>query len=253
MLINTVILLLRNGLPIFIAVSLLFLLLPKQRNWLWQGLLSGSTGVIVLYFLIAPISQFAEGAGLELLECTLLLVTFFSASILQLKLQKGSDTTVFAILMLSSIILANGTNFIIYLFGYWSSVTSPLPIALGTILGIGICTSIAVLLLLSVDGLRQSVKTTLLTLFAAGQFANIATLLEQVNWISSTRILWNSSNILSDESEYGHFARALFGYEASPTNAFMLFYCFAFVLPFLVKFIVFRANSPNSSLKDNQS
>jgi hypothetical protein len=57
MLINTVILLLRNGLPIFIVVSLLFLLLPKQRSWLWQGLLSGSTGVIVLYFLIAPITR----------------------------------------------------------------------------------------------------------------------------------------------------------------------------------------------------
>lgn len=253
MLINTVILLLRNGLPIFIVISLLLLLLPKQRRWLWQGVLSGSAGVIVLYFLVAPISQLAEGAGFELLECALLLVTFISACILQLKLQKGSDTNVFAILMLSSIILANGTNFIIYLFGYWSSVTSPLPIALGTVLGIGICTSIAVLLLLVVDGLRQSVKTTLLTLFAAGQFANIATLLEQINWISNTNILWNSSNILSDESEYGHFARALFGYEASPTSAFMLFYCFAFVLPFLLQFIVFRANSPHSSFKDNRS
>ncbi|WP_287149792.1 hypothetical protein [Alteromonas sp.] len=70
----------------------------------------------------------------------------------------------------------------------------------------------------------------------AAQTANIALLLEQTDTFPSPRQLWDSSTIISDNSEYGHLLNSLVGYEATPSMSYLLVFFFALIVPNLIAF-----------------
>lgn len=234
MLINTVILFMRNALPIFILVSILLVIFPQYRRWIWQGLLAGCAGVAVLFSNIGPISEFADGTGFEILESLLRVSCYLLALIIFTQGWRYPISSIaqnLAILLVAMVIIINGTSFTIYGVGYWSQQTTTLPILLGTLLSIGISTSVATLLFLALQGRSKSAMLFMLIIFSTGQLIKIVSKLEQINWLPSQTPLWDTSFLISNQSEYGHLAAALFGYQANPTSFYILIYCVALGIP----------------------
>jgi len=108
---------------------------------------------------------------------------------------------------------------------------------LGTIIGLGISISIAILLnILLTHFVSKRATYFFATTFVAAQTANIALLLEQTDTFPSPRQLWDSSTIISDNSEYGHLLNSLVGYEATPSMSYLLVFFFALIVPNLIAF-----------------
>ncbi|MCC2617086.1 hypothetical protein LJ739_12610 [Aestuariibacter halophilus] len=221
MLINTVILFLRDALPVFLLLGLLWSINPHWKRWLLHGLLSGILLLVVIFINVASVSEWFEGAGYELLQM-LLHTLLFVALIAYLT---RPDLTHKMLAAMTTLVLAtNGTSFTIYVLGYWAHQQGTPALSVGTALGVGICLSIAVLLFLALSSASLLWRRRVLCLFVAGQSAGIAPLLAQVNWLPEQVQVWDSNALLRDTSEYGHLAKALFGYEATPSLAYLLLY-----------------------------
>ena len=111
-------------------------------------------------------------------------------------------------------------------------------LVMGSIIGLGISLSLSILLHAMVNSIRYSLpKLIVLCVFCAGQFAGIVTLLEQIDYLNVSARLWNSSTWVADGSEYGHLLNVLFGYEATPSSAYMIAYLTAVFLPTLSAFV----------------
>lgn len=241
MLINTVILFIRDTLPIF----LLFSILLSQRHVPLRALLAGLTGGLLLtgllYRNLGMVSELFDGGGLELSKTLLLIVVFLGLCgfIYAHMAKRLRLLSVFAILLIGAITLVNAIHFFIYSVAYWSSQQADMALMMGTVIGLGISSSVSVLLYLFLDTWqRQRGGLLVLAIFLAGQIAGVAVLLEQINVLSEQSRLWNTSGWLADESEYGHFLNVLFGYEATPGIAYVLVYLFALIFPFVFGLIL---------------
>ena len=106
---------------------------------------------------------------------------------------------------------------------------------LGTFLGLGICLSLAVLLYLAAQWLKQRLGPratwSLVLVYASGQLVNALPLLVQVDLIDASSTAWNSRQFVSNEFEFGHLFNVLFGYQATPSIAQVIVYVFALLLP----------------------
>jgi high-affinity iron transporter len=251
MLINTVILFLRDALPFFVLLSLVLSMLPVGLKWLSLSLLAGLAGSLLLLDQIDRLSQQLAGAGMELMlfSCHLLvyLAIVAAAFIYLQELQelphsaksKQKTTTLQGIagLMIATSLFINGVSFSIYFVNFWSQADAPQSILLGTALGLGICLSISVLLYFSMLWLKQMfgpISIVLaLVLHASGQLADAVSLLVQVDWLEQSEGLWDLSNIFHDQSEFAHLFNALFGYRASPSYHQLGLYSVACILPLL--------------------
>jgi high-affinity iron transporter len=242
MLINTVILFLRDVFPIFVLLSLLLVILPMGKRWLSFATLLSLLACLFFISQIDFISEKFDGAGMELLFllCHFLvyLIVWF-IGYLQISNYAQSNgmwkMAVSALLIITFII--NGTNFLVYFNGFWSQVDAPQSILLGSLLGLGICLSVAILLHFSLLWLAQtwgrgSVILALL-LYASGQLTNSLNLLVQIDWLEYSQPIWDLSGIISDQSEFGHFLNVLIGYKASPSIHQLSLYLLALALPLL--------------------
>ena len=117
MLINTVILFIRDMAPIFF----LFAILYSQRQDMLQPMIAGiSSGfllAVVLYFNLAAVSEMADGGGLELLKALVLVSAFMAFCWLTLSSKKQLPIA----LLTCGVTLVNAIHFIIYSAAYWSS------------------------------------------------------------------------------------------------------------------------------------
>ena len=243
MLINTVILFLRDVLPLFVLLSLLFVLLPMRKPWLLFATLLSLFACLFFINQIDYVSEKFDGAGMELffLSCHLLVylcVWFVGYLHIKDPLQSSSHWAFAMSTLLIFTFLINGTNFLVYFNGFWSQANAPQAILLGTLLGLGICLSISILLHFILLWLAQtcgrgSVILALL-IYASGQLTGSLTLLVQIDWLEYSQPLWDLNEIISDQSELGHFLNVLIGYKASPSVHQLSLYILALTLPLLV-------------------
>lgn len=261
MLINTVVLFLRDALPVFIFVSLLAALghaRLTEKKLLAVALASGALGALLIVNNANNISHLYDGAGMELLTSIITIMFYLLISCLVVLLHLGTTSVqtlgaiVFStILLITSI---NGANFLVFLTGYWSQYGAAQSLVLGIILGLGISTSFSILLYFFVGWLRhiglRHAHYVLIILFAAGQLAHIVNLLFQVDVITYSPNLWDTSHLISDNSETGYVLASLFGYEASPSLIQVLVNITAALLPLIVIF-VFGTWQPKASSNDN--
>ena len=59
-------------------------------------------------------------------------------------------------------------------------------------------------------------------------------LLQQVDILSSSQALWDSSRFLTEDSEVGQLLTVLFGYESTPSLLQVIIYIIAFSLPVMI-------------------
>ena len=234
MLINTVILFIRDTLPVFLLFSFLLAQQGGNARYLLGGTLAGFLMAVGLYFNLSVVSEWFEGGGLELIKTLVLVVMLSGLGEFVRRQYQGitSSTEWLSALLMVGITFINVIHFIIYLLAYWSASDAGTSLILGNVIGLGISLSVGVLLYVAVAAIRiQLIKLAVLTVFFAGQIAGIAMLLEQINLLPNQNRLWDTSGWVADDSEYGHFLNVLIGYEATPTGAYMLIYLAAVLFP----------------------
>jgi len=255
MLINTVLVFLNNALPAFFLISISAAILKPfsiNSKWKYGAVVAGIVGAIVLSSAMSFISQLYQGVGAELIDAMFHFIIFVIL-LLQIYYFMQADFTEAStanrnlfVLGVAFVITLNGSNLLIYLQGFWASNESINAILIGSILGFGISLSSALLLLYI---LRSSLLTAWLKIpyvafiFAtARQLSEFSINLIQADWIPSFEPLWNSSNLITDNSELGRFLNALLGYEASPTLTQAIFYNSGIIIPIVIFYLCKKRN-----------
>ncbi len=225
MLINTVVLFLRELMPVMLLLSVL---LVWHRDH-WRILLVSIALPACLILLImakqySEISLWADGAGLELVYAILYFSVPFLLA-LALIWQRFSGCIVgFAGAALLAI---NGSNLVLYFFVYQREASATSSLLLGAAIGVGIGLSVAVLLYYALDELKRFGRQYfcwVVAFIAARQSSEATQILIQSDWIVGGPVLWDSQNIINEQSEYGQFFNALVGYEATPTLSQLIAY-----------------------------
>lgn len=226
MLINAVVMFLRELLPLLLLLSML--LLWKRTHW--RGLLAifavtSVTGILILTSQFSRISDWQDGQGLELLYAGLYLLTalLLALAIFQshhLRLSLG-----LAALASSGLCMIHGANLVLYLWFYQRSPAESQSLWLGAAMGIGIGLSVAVLLyylVLELQGYCRWSLAWMLALLGARQISMAVAIFIQTDWLNPGAVLWDSQHFISETSEYGYFLNALLGYEATPSLSLLL-------------------------------
>ncbi len=241
MLINTVVLVLRDMLPLFILlvwlaayINPIFITLNKL---LPSTLISA--GVIFLFHFFAPyLSELFEGAGIEFIRVFCIVILFSTllvGSVLSLRRARGSCLVTMCFYFgVCLLFITQGANFFIYFNSYLSRSENELSVYIGVILALGFGLSFSLLFYFILRWLneRHYAKTLdlLWAAFLASLLTQIVPTLTQVDVISDTKPLWNSTWLIADSSEYGHVFKALIGYEATPSLSYLLAYVVGLIL-----------------------
>jgi high-affinity iron transporter len=233
MLINTVVLFLRDTLPIFLLLSVLLALPGVSRLSLVWRIASLLVTAAMTYSYLGVISRLAEGAGFELLKSLLLVTAWIGICTLVIfPLSRCYLVSVGITLLVLGIGLPNSLHFMVYFVSELSRNSDSTLLFLGTTIGLGISISIAILLNIALTHFLSHKATFFFTtVFVAAQVANIALLLEQIDILPTPQQVWDSSQIINDNSEYGHLLNALIGYEATPSMSYIMLFIFTLVVP----------------------
>ncbi|MFS1704080.1 hypothetical protein [Alteromonas sp. AMM-1] len=217
MLINTVILMLRDALPIALLISFMLLAFRVEHRSIWQLSLASLITTALLVFSRNTVSDLFDGTGYEWLTVMLLVVAYVSA----LASMKSPVQSRYLILTAVPIISLHVADFALYLVAFGSHSERIPAIFIGSVLGSGISLSIAILLVVLLAPYRTGVAMRCLwMLFMAAQACDVIPQLQQIGVLDETSPLWNSSALISDASEYGHLLNALMGYESQPGIAY---------------------------------
>lgn len=237
MLSSAVVLVLKDALPIFWASAILIVLIPKWQHWLLAGIVCGTVVCLGVFENIGFISELIDGLGLEILQgcllisCYMIAVYFF----INLRLRDKFSLRLLAAVFVTCIIILNANKLLIFFSSFWRVDGQNDSLFLGLILGVGICTSIATLLVLILKPLQKvKIASYLFLFFVVGQFAHIANLLQQTDLVTAQQI-WNTEELIADENEIGQFLTTLIGYESSPTGLYIMIYLIALISPILLR------------------
>lgn len=258
MLINTVILFLRDALPIFVLVVYLYAHLPASKLWLFFCLIAGALLSLAYINQIHIIGQWFDGNGIELSLWLSQLLIYLLTLVLGYGLTRDQTSYQYfmfwvAGLMISLTLVSKGSNFILYFDGYLNQSNVLQPLLLGTFLGLGICLSLAVLLYLAAQWLKQQFGAwatwSLILVYVTGQLVNALPLLVQVDLIDPSAIAWSSQHLVSDEFEFGHLFNVLFGYQAAPSTAQVAVYVLALLIPLAIFYWLKQRSASQSGNK----
>ncbi|MBL1320888.1 MAG: FTR1 family protein [Methylophaga sp.] len=241
MLINSVILILREVLEAALIVSVFLALSQKlqlSKRWLMPALLFGFATAAIYALNIQVISQAFEGVGQEIVNASLQVVIFGCIALFVFFIKNAQNHKRIAFIMMCCVSMAvtrEGAEIIIYIQGLIAIPELRSPVLIGSIIGAGIGISAGVFfyyLIASLsfkNGLRLGLF--LLILIAGGMIMQASQLLIQADLISSQQALWNSSSFLNERSLTGQLLYALIGYEATPAPIQVYMYiCSLFIM-----------------------
>lgn len=233
MLINTVLMFLRELLPLclLLATLLVWHRLVWRSFVIWFAL-PAVLMLAVISIQMVWISELMDGLGLELLYSLLYLACFVLLCLCALRDQWALRCSAIAAACLLSI---SGSNLLLYIWLPTQAENTPADLVLGVALGLGIGASIAALwyyLLTELRQWRSCSFSLLLSLLGVRQVMMASALLIQSDWLISGPQLWQTERWLSEQSEAGFFLQALMGYEATPVLSQVVLYPLSFGLLF---------------------
>ncbi len=240
MLLNSVIIILREVLEAALIISVLLALSQKltvSRAWLSAALLIGLLGSVIYAMNINPVSMAMDGVGQELVNASLHILIYSFIVVLIVSLRSRKYHQVMVMSMLSCVALATireGSEIIVYINGFSSIPELFYPVLIGGIVGTGIGISVGVFFyyLISNLSLNKGVKLGLfiLVLIAGGMISQATQLLIQADFIVSQQALWNTSSFIGERSLLGQMLYALIGYEATPTPIQVILYSSSLII-----------------------
>lgn len=226
MLINAVVIFLRDLLPALLLLSVSAAALPKYSRLLLGSVLAlAGLSTALISSQLASIAGWFDGLGHEYLNTALYCACYLLIAVSVGCRQHSQWSWRWLALAGVCLLTINGTNLTLFLFFYSRSAAETQSLLLGSALGLGISLSITVLLYYVIDLTKhyyRDMAWLLLSLVAARQLGEVYMLLVQVDVIDTHPPLWNSNAWLADTSEYGHFLQALLGYEATPSLPLLL-------------------------------
>lgn len=247
MLINTVLLFLNNALPVFIITALLlryfainYVELVDISQLLLGILLTVITSFILSSYL-ENLSLIFDGKGTELFLSFGGIIVYLSTVSLFVLSHINSFTATkqyLAMLIFFIISVFNGAHFIIYLVSYWAQAHQDQTVLIGITLGGGICLSIAILFYFLLRYLDKRILNQtscyFLLFFGLGQLMHAIMLLQQVDIFSSSQPIWDSGELIAEDSGLGQLLTVLFGYETTPSLLQLVSYIMALILPVML-------------------
>lgn len=231
MLLNAVIIILREVIEASLIISL-FLAFSQtfkhSRSWLLKALVLGIISAAIYAMNLNLVSRSFDGVGQELINVTiqgiiyLALLVFLTCAIRQT--QTSFTKSLLTAMMVLGIILATvreGSEIIIYIYGFATVPELFRSVLLGSGIGAGIGISIGVCIYYVLINMliNTSVKVgyVLLMLVAGSMVSQAVQQLIQADWITGQYPIWNTSTWISEQSVTGQLLSAIMGYEATPT------------------------------------
>jgi len=264
MLINTVILFLKDLLPIFILFCFLkanntSVTLSKKAIILIVSL--SMFGIVATFKLLPSMSELWEGVGIEVIQSIELLLVYvllvFSYSSTSINNHSSMKRLYFISSATIIFITLNASVFIVFLDSYITNTDSIKNIIAGLAIGLGTCLSFSSLFLFLLFWLNKKdyylVTYSLWAFFITGQVSQVVNLMQQVDIIKSSEALWDSSTIVEDKSEYGHLLNSLFGYEARPSFELIALYLGSLLVFYIYFFIYKHDKSSETNNSDGEN
>jgi high-affinity iron transporter len=239
MLLTSVIIVLREVLEAALLISILSALSATHgisRRWIVWALACGILSAIGLGHSIDAVSEWFDGVGQEVINAFMQFAIYLFMAIFAFLIRAPAGngrhhTPVLPVVMALIVALAmtrEGSEVLVYLSGFTTSLKQFLVVLLGSAVGagIGISTGALIYYLLRSMPHRRSQFTSvfLLVLVAAGLTSQAALLLIQADWLPSQLPVWDSSSVIAEDSVSGQLLYALIGYEATPTSIQAGFY-----------------------------
>jgi len=232
MLLNSVIILLREVLEASLLISILLAFsraLGLSCRWIVWALACGMVGAITYSIGISTVSDWFDGVGQEVINACLQILIYLLLLFLTIlvswrhKFTRPTDDLI--TLVMASVaavaIMREGVEVLVYLYGFSTTLPHLLTVMTGAGIGTGIGLSVGALVYYFLVSLQPRWSLTLgagmLALVAAGMLSQAVLLLIQADWLPSQLPLWDSSSLLSENSVPGQLLYALIGYEATPT------------------------------------
>ena len=253
MLINTVHLFIKDIFPIFILLSFIIGASSKLRlTKMDLSLYAGGTiiSVLLIYTQIENIGELFKGDGIEVFYFLINSIVYMSLLAITPLLNNSSNlNTALRYLLIVAITLFTATNlseFFIYFSAMVSRNQTYTSTLIGGFFGFGVCLSFSVLLTLF---LRSSLANTsnlkhlFWVLYLAGLVTQNVQLLQQIDVVNTSNMLWDISIFISDASEYGYLLNTLIGYKAAPTPEYVVTYFISVLITLIV--IIFPAKKLN--------
>jgi high-affinity iron transporter len=279
MFLNSVILILQEILEAALLISVL-LVFSKRYNikplWIIVGIGVGTIGALFFALSMAEVSEWFDYVGQEVVNALIQLTLLLTLGLLAFQLSTRTtrpttykDTPHFShdsnsdlknsleimasmILAVSLAITREGSEIFIYIGGVINQPSHVQPTLAGSGIGAGIGISAGILIYYGLLGLptRKITQSSLLLLaLVGGNMASQATLLlTQADWLPYSKVVWDSSTLLPENSVVGHLLYALIGYEATPSLFQFLSYLCGVLLILLCWFLGRLIDKPAPSL-----
>jgi len=261
MLLNAVIIVLRETLEAGVLISLLLSIsyrLELKFHWLWAALAGGLIGTWAYIMNLRKFSSWFEYTGQELINasmqyaifiCLVFIVTLaLTKHSLHHKQKNNTRNKTLTKLFIITVILATireGAEIIIFYMGLFQADNVFTPALTSGFIGLMIAASIGALCYYTIVSVPAEtaikIQLTALTLISGGMVAQATQLLIQADWLPTTLPIWDSRDLLSEQSILGQLLYAILGYESTPTLLEVLLYISA-LLSVLIAFRVSRSN-----------
>ena len=242
-----VMLVLREVLEASLFVSLLWALgdaLRLRRVWLIPALALGLLASGLASHFAGTIAEQFDGIGQELLNAMLFLIAMLSFVLINaylsprvLRYHNGYPAprwlyVVFALIVVGSL-TRECTEVWIYLSSFQGQADAYRSATIGGLIGTGIGVSLGVLVYVAFSAVPKhlffQLFFVLTSIVVCGLSMQLAKLGLQIGWLDSGDALWDSSALVNEQSWFGQFLHALFGYDANPDRVQVGFYAAALI------------------------
>jgi high-affinity iron transporter len=231
MLLDSVILVLREVLEASILVSILLALsngLHLSTRWLWWSLAAAAAGSWLFAAALEEITDALDGAGQEVANaglqlgvfCLVLAIVATTARAPSGRAGRALQAVIIA--CVTATMIREGSEILVYITGFSAAAAQHTAVYAGSAIGAGIGISTGILLFSALRalpaGIARGSALAILGLIGTGMLMQASMLLEQVDWLPSGPALWDSSGLVAEQSIPGQLLYAVFGYEATPSG-----------------------------------
>jgi len=229
MLVNSVVIVLREVLEAALMISVLLALTQRlglRTRWVVPALVLGAIGAVSYGGALPRISDMFDGVGQELVNAAMQFAIYgLLLFCLHAAARDGHDGPQKRLVpvMTAAVVLAiarEGSEILIYLSGFLSG-DNVAAVVSGSAIGIGTGASVGVVFYYALRAGQGALAVTainvLICLVGAGMCAQATGLLIQADWLTVAGPVWDTSAWLPENSALGQLLYALIGYEASPS------------------------------------
>lgn len=240
---------------------------PGRTRYVTIGILAGLSGAVLLALFGDWIAPLAEGMGQELLNAGILSVAVvmltwhlvwmkkhsiaFSQHIKQMgsRIENGEHDASIIAVIIGLAILREGSEAVLFMFGLSAAGSSAVGLLSGALLGLvaGVLVGVVVYFGLARVPLSKLFRVSgwLILLLTAGLAAQASSYLVQANLLPALgNQVWDTSQILSEQSLLGQFLHIIIGYVAQPMGIQVLVYASTIVIVSTLMYVMTHPLSP---------